>query len=164
MIRLPWPVVKSKSNGFLCLLALLALGIIFFPAAAWPAVPRDRHIHLAAGSFAFQPGVVRANPGDRITLELAPTDVVHGLYLDGYELSLIADPGQSASLTFTADRSGTFRFRCAVNCGALHPFMTGKLVVGSNRIFQRTLALAGLFTAAAMFFRFPDPHSISPGR
>jgi len=59
--------------------------------------------------------------GDHVTIDLVSTDVVHGLYLDGYDLNVTADPGQTATLSFVADRSGSFRFRCSVTCGALHP-------------------------------------------
>jgi heme/copper-type cytochrome/quinol oxidase subunit 2 len=155
-------IMTKKAPWMFGILALLSLGITFFPVSATPALPMDRHIHLTAGNFAFQPGVVRVNPGDRITLKLAATDVVHGLYLDGYDLTLIADPGQTANLTFVADQMGTFRFRCSVTCGPLHPFMTGKLVVGSNVLFWRTLALAGVFTVAALFVRFPEPSFPNP--
>lgn len=149
-------ILTKKTSWVFGILALLTLGIIFFPMPTLPALPTARQIHLDAGNFAFQPGIVYANPGDRVTLELTATDVVHGLYLDGYDLTLIADPGQTTSLTFTADRTGTFRFRCAVTCGALHPFMIGKLIVGSNLLFWRTLALAGVFTVAALFIQFPS--------
>jgi hypothetical protein len=40
--------------------------------------------------------------------------------------------------------------------------MTGKLIVGNNLLFWRTLALAGVFTVAALFARFPKPHLITP--
>ncbi len=71
-------------------------------------------------------------------------DVAHGLYLDAYELQITADPGQTESLTFIADRSGTFRFRCSLTCGDLHPFMIGKLHVGPNTLLWRGIGLACL--------------------
>ena len=72
------------------------------------------------------------------------TDVVHGLYVDGYDISVEADPGQTATLTFVADKPGSFRFRCNVTCGAMHPFMIGKLTVGSNHLLYRSVGLAAL--------------------
>ncbi|MHB8779398.1 MAG: cupredoxin domain-containing protein, partial [Anaerolineales bacterium] len=86
----------------------------------------------------------KVNPGDTVTLQLVSTDVVHGLYVDGYDVSVEADPGQSATLTFIADKPGSFRFRCNVTCGAMHPFMIGKLTVGTNDWLYRSIGFAVL--------------------
>lgn len=99
----------------------------------------------------FNPAAITVRAGDRVTLELVSTDVVHGLYLDGYGLSVTADPGQPASLAFVADRPGTFRFRCSVTCGPLHPFLVGKLHVGSNGVLWRAVAIAVLIAAATLW-------------
>jgi heme/copper-type cytochrome/quinol oxidase subunit 2 len=82
------------------------------------------------------------NPSDSVRIQLVSTDVVHGLYIDGYDLSVEADPGQTATLTFSADKPGSFRFRCNVTCGAMHPFMIGKLTVGTNDWLVRSIGLA----------------------
>jgi heme/copper-type cytochrome/quinol oxidase subunit 2 len=106
------------------------------------AVPDSRHLRIEADQYDFKPAVIKVNPGDRVTIELASTDVVHGLYLDGYDLEITADPGQTATLSFIADKSGTFRFRCSETCGPLHPFMIGKLKVGNNTLLWRGIGLA----------------------
>ncbi|HET6446205.1 MAG TPA: cupredoxin domain-containing protein [candidate division Zixibacteria bacterium] len=134
------------------LLALLALSISFIPLPTSTAVPGSKKLRISASQYEFSPAVTRVNVGDRVTIELLSTDVVHGLYLDGYDLEVIADPGQTATLSFIADKSGTFRFRCLVTCGPLHPFMIGKLKVGSNTLLWRGLALAVL-AAAIGFWR-----------
>jgi heme/copper-type cytochrome/quinol oxidase subunit 2 len=112
--------------------------------------PRARHFRLEARSFEYAPAVLAVNRGDRVTLELVAADYAHGLYLDGYELNVSAEPGQSASLSFVADRPGSFRFRCSVTCGPLHPFMIGKLEVGPNVLLWRGAALAALAAVAGM--------------
>jgi cytochrome c oxidase subunit 2 len=106
---------------------------------------------VEASRFAYSPAVLRANPGDRVTIELASTDVVHGLEIDGYGLSITADPGQPAAMTFLADRSGTFRMRCSVTCGAMHPFMIGKLQIGQNVWLWRGGGLALLAVIAGLW-------------
>lgn len=105
--------------------------------------------------FQFTPGELRINPGDRVTIELASTDVVHGLSLDGYNFEIKADPGHTISQSFVADKSGTFRFRCSVACGNLHPFMIGKLQVGPNLLFIRGAAL-GILAIIASIWTFKD--------
>lgn len=128
-------------------LALTGLLIALAPLPSRITTPTERHFRVEARSFEYHPAVLRANLGDRVTIELFPMDVVHGIYIDGYDLELHADPGQTEELIFIADRPGTFRFRCSVTCGALHPFMIGKLQVGPNSLLWRG---AGLATLAAL--------------
>lgn len=127
----------------------LWLPLVMILAAALPtAVPAQaREIHIEATMFAFDPPRIRVQRGDQVTLVLHSMDVVHGLYLDGYDIELSAAPGQSARVTFVADRPGKFRYRCSVTCGALHPFMVGELIVAPNSVW--TLATAISVAAAA---------------
>ena len=134
-------------------LALLALAIAFAPLPAGAGASGPHDVRIAASQYEFSPGIISVNRGDKVTIELASTDVVHGLYLDGYDLEVTADPGQSATLTFTADKAGTFRFRCSVTCGPLHPFMIGKLKVGNNTLLWRGMALA-ILAAGVGLWRF----------
>ncbi|MBE2198202.1 MAG: cupredoxin domain-containing protein [Anaerolinea sp.] len=140
----PTPAPVHRAAWPLLALALLALLILFIPTPGRTAVPTSRTLRVEASSFAFSPAVIQVNRGDEVTIELVATDVVHGLYLDDYGLEVTADPGQTARLTFTADKSGVFRFRCSVTCGSLHPFMIGKLKVGANDLLWRGLSLLGL--------------------
>jgi heme/copper-type cytochrome/quinol oxidase subunit 2 len=125
-------------------LAGLALVVSFIPFPTIAAAPTDRTFHITASRFEYSPAILTVNAGDRVTIELTTTDVVHGLSLDGYNLAVTADPGQTARLTFIASRPGSFRFRCTVTCGNMHPFMIGKLKVGHNTLLWRAVALAGL--------------------
>lgn len=137
-------------------LIFLAVSIAFIPFQAAPPMTADRTIRVEASSFAYDPHTISVSRGDRVTLELVSTDVVHGLYIDGYDLELISKPGQTARMTFTADRPGSFRLRCSVTCGDLHPFMIGVLRVGNNEILWRAVGLSFLaFIAVFYFFRRP---------
>jgi len=118
--------MRSRSQILILSFALAALLVAFVPFPTAQVEPAERTVQVAASSFEFSPAEISVNPGDLITIELTSRDVVHGLYLDGYGLQVSADPGQTETLTFTADRSGTFRFRCSVTCGDLHPFMIGR--------------------------------------
>ena len=123
--------------------AALVMAFAPVPTGAAPA-PVQRHFSLQASQYAYAPSQLRVNAGDTVTIELVSTDAVHGLYIDGYDVSMEADPGQNVTLTFVADRPGSFRFRCNVTCGALHPFMIGKLNVGFNNWLIRSIGLAML--------------------
>ena len=91
----------------------------------------------------------------RCVLTLEATDVVHGLYLDDYGVSIVAEPGQPAMLRFVADRAGAFRFRCSISCGAMHPFMIGKLVVGPNLVWLRAVLVTLIVAAGAVIGFWP---------
>ncbi len=132
-----------------------ALLVAFAPLPLSQTPPAERTFQIDASQFAFAPAVLTVNPGDRVTIELTSLDVVHGLYLDGYDLQISADPGQTATMTFVADRAGSFRFRCAATCGDLHPFMIGKLRVGPNTLLWRSIGLALLAMFAAVMLGMP---------
>lgn len=139
------PVAPNRSRSWLwAILALAAFAIAFVPAPTLAEEPVDRTFRIEASSFEYTPPTLNVNPGDRVTLELVSTDYVHGLYIDGYDLNVTADPGHTQRLSFVADKPGAFRFRCSVTCGPLHPFMIGKLNVGPNWLLWRASALAGL--------------------
>lgn len=134
--------MKSR---FSLLLFLMAGLVVAFTPLPVPSIPSQARIfQINARQFAYSPSEFHVNPGDTVTIQLVSTDVVHGLYVDGYDVSVESDPGQTATLTFTADRPGSFRFRCNVTCGAMHPFMIGKLHIGSNTWLFRSIGLAAL--------------------
>ncbi len=117
----------------------------------------DRTFRIEARQFAYSPAELHVNPGDRVTIELVSADVVHGLYVDGYGVSTQADPGQTSTLTFVADRPGSFRLQCNVTCGAMHPFMLGKLTVGSDTLLYRSLGLTLVGVVGLAFFSKRSP-------
>ena len=133
-----------RSRIFLLLLATAGLAVAFAPLPVTSAAPQERTFRIDARQFAYSPSELQVNPGDKVTIQLVSNDVVHGLYVDGYGVSVEADPGQTATLTFVANKPGSFRFRCNVTCGAMHPFMIGKLTVGTNHWLYRSFGLAGL--------------------
>jgi len=143
--------IKSSRLRVWLLFALATLSILLTPLPAFSASPTERFFHIQAKDFAYQPATLRVNTGDHVTIQLTAQDVVHGLYIDGYGLEVIAEPGQPASLSFVAKRPGSFRLRCSVTCGALHPFMAGKLNVGSNNLFWKALGVVVLAIFAGVW-------------
>ena len=131
-------MTKLPSSKLISLAFIIAALLVILLPVPVPAQPMERTLRVEAGEYAFDPGVLRVNPGDVVTIELVATDVAHGLAIDGYPVDLHAEPGQTARATFTAARAGTFKLRCSIACGNLHPFMTGKLEVGPNLLLIRT--------------------------
>lgn len=134
-------------------LTVLLTGAAFFaPLPINAAPPQARSIVVDARAFGYEPASLTINRGDTVTLQLESSDARHGLFLDGYELDVTAEPGQSHQFTFVADRAGKFKFRCSVTCGALHPFMIGELRVEPNAPFLRAIAATLIVTVGAVGF------------
>ena len=131
-------------NKIYVFLGVISLLIIFAPVPIVKTTKKTVIIPIQANSFSFSPGIINVNKGDQVVIELTSQDVVHGLHLETYDLSVTSDPGQTNSISFIADRPGSFRFRCSITCGALHPFMTGNLKVGTNKLVWRGTAMAVL--------------------
>ena len=131
-----------RSHLLLLFFVMAGLAVAFAPLPVPAITPQERTFQIDARQFAYSPSELRVNPGDTVTIQLVSTDVVHGLYVDGYDVSVEADPGQTTTLSFVANKPGSFRFRCNVTCGAMHPFMIGKLNVGSNNWLFRSIGLA----------------------
>jgi plastocyanin len=154
---LPIQIAHSLKNGRNQIMLLLGLTMITLALAPLPAsfsVPQERFFQVKASSFEYSPAVLRVNPGDHVTIELASEDVVHGIYIDGYDLEVRADPGQPARLSFAANKTGFFRLRCSITCGALHPFMIGQLKVGVNWLFWKAIGEAILAALAGFWMVF----------
>jgi len=139
-----------SSRFFLLLFVMAGLVVAFAPLPVQPIAPQERNFRIEAGQFAYSPSELQVNRGDTVNIQLVSTDVVHGLYVDGYDISIEADPGQARTLTFVADTPGSFRFRCNVTCGAMHPFMIGKLSVGKNNWLYRSMGLSVLALLGAV--------------
>ena len=121
---------------------------------------------MKARQYAFDPAVIRVNQGDTVRVQITSEDVVHGFYLEGYDIdakiipqspyielsrpSLPAQPPEKVDeIVFVANRTGKYRFRCSHTCGTMHPFMNGELVVAPNRLFGAGLGSAvGLLLAS----------------
>ena len=134
----------------LLLFVMAGLVVAFVPLPVPTITPQERTFRMDARQFAYMPSELKVNSGDTVIIQLLSTDVVHGLYVDGYDIAVEADPVQTATLTFVADKPGSFRFRCNVTCGAMHPFMIGKITVGTNNWLFRSIGLAALAVVGAM--------------
>jgi heme/copper-type cytochrome/quinol oxidase subunit 2 len=99
----------------------------------------DGEVHAYdALSFWFDKGkmekpVLEVSKGDLVVLRLTSSDVVHGFSLKdfGVFVSHGIQPGKTVTVSFRADKVGSFTFSCNVICGDNHQNMQGTLVVKS---------------------------------
>ena len=164
--------------------ALIVIAVCGVIGALMPradAPPQERRIKMKARQYAFDPPVIRVNQGDTVRLRITSVDVVHGFYVEAYdidakiipqspymELSRPSRPTEAPKkvdeIVFVANRTGKFRYRCSHTCGTMHPFMNGELVVAPNRLFGAGVGSAIGFLLASCVIslwgaRMPLPDS-----
>lgn len=119
---------------------------------------QQREITIRARQYAYKPETIRVNKGDVVHLRLISEDVIHGFYLEGYDIDAEVQPlaskvilrrpsrpGESREvdeIVFTANHEGKFRYRCSHTCGYLHPFMLGEMIVAPNRLLPASQGMA----------------------
>lgn len=81
----------------------------------------------------FTPEHVSVNEGDEVTLHITNVerarDATHGFAIDGYNVNLSIEPGESNTVKFVADKPGVYPFYCTEFCSALHLEMMGYMLV-----------------------------------
>ena len=169
--------MKRKVIGLLGCFALLgvftALGVL--AGSLTKASAGDVDLTIYAQRYSFDPPIIRLNKGDRVSINMVTRDVTHGFFLEGYDIDAKIRPGDSSDdsvllirhpskhddfqeddrITFTADRTGKFRFRCSQTCGYMHPFMQGEMIVSPNYELWGGIGLVtGVTVSTLVFFIF----------
>lgn len=126
---------------------LFAICCLLIAAQAFAA---ERFFEIKAKKFSYTPNIIKVNKGDVVKIRLISEDVTHGLFIDGYGLNTSAHPGEDGNITFVADKTGRFSFRCSVTCGEFHPYMIGYLFVDPNSRFLIYIFLIIVIGAVSM--------------
>src|SRR5512140_1833561 len=130
--------VRARHFGSIALFLLpVAVGGGLGLASNRGAPPfQEREITIRARKYAYKPETIRVNKGDVVHLRLISEDVIHGFYLEGYDIDAEVQPlaskvilrrpsrpGESREvdeIVFTASHAGKFRYRCSHTCGYRH--------------------------------------------
>ena len=96
-----------------------------------PGTPMQgvHEIQVTLRKYEFNPGSLHVKKGERVRLIMVSVDHDHGFKLDDFDINQKVRKGTTAIVEFTADKSGTFQFRCSNVCGLGHRGMKGTLVV-----------------------------------
>jgi cytochrome c oxidase subunit 2 len=86
-------------------------------------------IQVTLRKYEFSPGLLRVRKGEQVKLVMVATDHDHGFKLDDFDIDQKILKGTTVVVEFTADKAGTFQFRCSSVCGLGHRNMKGTLVV-----------------------------------
>lgn len=100
-------------------------------AQAPPAVGSDRTIKMTAELWKFTPNVVTVKQGEKVTLEVTGVSGTHGLAIPELGINETIIQGKTVTIDVPTDKTGTFDFRCSIQCGSGHSEMTGKIVIES---------------------------------
>jgi cytochrome c oxidase subunit 2 len=86
-------------------------------------------IKVTLRKYEFSPGSLRVRMGEQVKLIMTAADHDHGFKLDEFEINQKIPKGATIVVEFTADKAGTFQFRCSSVCGIGHRGMKGTLLV-----------------------------------
>ncbi len=116
------------SSAAVCTL-LVGFSVTTF-ANSLPSAPQHAHeVRMTAKKYAFDPDVITVHQGERVRLVITALDRDHGFELAAFGIRQKLKKGVPTTIEFTADKAGTFTFRCSEFCGLGHRRMKGKLVV-----------------------------------
>ena len=93
---------------------------------------RDISVRIVKGDFS--PNRIAVRKGETVRLTLTAQEIdekfsAHGFAIKEFGISETVAIGESKTITFTPDRSGTFVFFCSVYCGEGHMGQSGVLTV-----------------------------------
>jgi len=99
-------------------------------AAPRQAAPANVHeITMTAKKYQFDPAVITIKKGEKVRLIITAADHDHGFKIEDLDINQVLKKGDPTTIEFTANKAGTFEFKCSVFCGMGHGKMKGKLVV-----------------------------------
>jgi cytochrome c oxidase subunit 2 len=81
-------------------------------------------ITLKASRFSFNPSEISVKKGEPVKVMIQSQDVSHGLVIEDLGIRTEVKKGQTATITFTPETTGTFEGKCAHFCGSGHGSMT----------------------------------------
>jgi len=95
------------------------------PASA----PATKVFSLTGKMFAFSQAEIRVKKGDTVTINFESTAGLHDWVVDTFNArTQQVQPGTKTSVTFVADKTGTFEYYCSVGSHRANG-MAGKLIV-----------------------------------
>lgn len=118
----------------------ILVAFTLFTAASLSTLAQDRsdaveqragvhEVQVTSRKYEFSSSSLRVKKGEQVRLIIAALDHDHGFKLDEFQINQKIKKGKTATVEFTADKAGTFSFRCSNFCGLGHRGMKGTLVV-----------------------------------
>jgi cytochrome c oxidase subunit II len=121
--------LKMMLIGLMILSAASARAVAQVAEDAGTSMRGVHEIQVTLRKYDFSPGTLRVRKGEQVKLVMAAADHDHGFKLDDSNINQKILKGTTVVVEFTADKAGTFQFRCSNVCGLGHRGMKGTLVV-----------------------------------
>ena len=127
--------------------SLLAFAIPLSPSSSAPAQIQDvQAIEITAKKYEYSASPIHVKTGTKVQLKVKATDHDHGFKIaavpdgavtNGTAGLIFTSPqdcwqlkqGETSTIEFLAQSSGTYTFRCCHTCGLGHKGMKGQIVV-----------------------------------
>jgi cytochrome c oxidase subunit 2 len=85
--------------------------------------------YYIAEVFTFEPGMLNVPLGSKVTFYVTSADVVHGFFIPGTDINMMAVPGWVNEETHTFTKAGEYLLICHEYCGIEHQNMFAKIEV-----------------------------------
>ncbi|GEM_PF-5890058 len=126
-----------RIGGTKRLLPLLCVGmmLVFFQGFASggekgkEASRPTLEMNMVVENWRWIPNVLRVKQGSRVILHIRSRNATHAFLLKDYRLKVMLPQDKTTTVEFTADKAGTFRWRCGRPCGKGCAKMLGTLTV-----------------------------------
>ncbi len=128
----------DRGPAVLATLVAIAVALSHCPARATFAqdvapgsgVSKDtKEIRMTAKKYEYDPAIITVKEGEHVSLVITALDHDHGFKIDALHIDQLLKKGESTTIEFTADTTGTFPFQCSHFCGLGHKGMKGELIV-----------------------------------
>ena len=93
-----------------------------------PAAEGARRIEVNATSFAFDPDEIEITAGEDVAIVLSSEDILHDFTVDGLDVHVAADRGETAEGGLRAEEPGEYTYYCTI-VGHREAGMAGTLIV-----------------------------------
>lgn len=132
---------------FLVVVLTLANTLLFLKVEGQESTVTVIEVTMTAYYWRFKPSTIVVSENDTVRLTITSINNMmpmmvymfpnHGIEIHDYELNYTLPVGETVTIDFVANKTGTFHFHCTIYCGVGHEDMHGELIVNgadSNHI------------------------------
>src|SRR5690606_40276768 len=99
------------------------------PAETTAPTAEARTVAVTGSHLRFSPSEIRVKQGENVTITFTSGEGIHDWVLDEFKVATkLVGAGESDSVTFVADKAGTFEYYCSVS-NHRQQGMVGTLIV-----------------------------------